>query len=143
MFVNVKVYYQECPNCGDTWSEQLSKANVIRLGKEFHTCKCDRQWPTGHTEWAHLTPRQRRRYFVSEAEIGVLAISTGTPLLFAPFLAQRPLHGAVTAAAYGLLFGLAFDAVLWFLKATYVRLSLRRVPHPDQAELRGPLPWQW
>src|SRR3954454_7259863 len=139
----VKVYYQVCPDCHAKWSAQLSRSNVIRLGKEFHTCKCPKQWPTGHIEWAHLTPSERRSYFISEGEIGVVLLSVFTPALFAVFLAQHRLAGALTAASYGLLFGLAFVAVLWSLKSIYVRLSLHRCPHDNSTELRGALPWQW
>jgi hypothetical protein len=75
--------------------------------------------------------RERRAYFVSEAEIGILFLSVGTPALFALFLAQHRITGALTAAAYGLLVGLAFVVVLWGLKSIYVRASLRRCPHDN------------
>ncbi len=139
----VKVYYLTCPDCGAKWSAQLSTANVVRLGKESFICKCNKEWSTGHREWTHLTLAERRGYFLSQAEIGVLAISVATPALFAAFIAQHAVSGAMTAAAYGLVFGLAFVGVLWALKAIYVRLSLRRCPHENRTELRGFLPWQW
>lgn len=65
------------------------------------------------------------------------------PALFGFFIARNPLAGAGLAAAYGFLCGLAFVAVLWTLKAIFVRLSLRRCPHENTTELRGPWPWQW
>jgi hypothetical protein len=139
----VRVYYRQCPDCRAKWSSQVSTVNVIRLGKESFTCKCKKQWLTGHWEWAHLSSSARRAYFISEAEIGVLLLSVGTPALFAWFLAEHRISGALTAAAYGLLFGLLFVAVLWCLKSIYVRLSLRRCPHENSTQLRGLLPWQW
>jgi uncharacterized membrane protein (DUF485 family) len=141
--MSVKVYYRECPDCRAKWSAQLSTTNVIRLGKESFTCKCKKQWLTGHKEWAHLSPTERRAYFISEAEIGVLLLSIGTPALFALFLAQHQIIGALAAASYGLLFGLALVVVLWCLKSIYVRLSLRRCPYENRIELRGLLPWRW
>ena len=143
----VKVYYQKCPDCGQTWSTQLSQAKVIRLGKEVYVCKCNKAWPTGHVEWVHLTPEQRRQYFFSTAEIGVLVISVLAPALFGFFVASgahwTPAMGALVAASYGFLVGLVFVAILWALKMLYVRLSLRRCAHENAFEPRGALPWQW
>ena len=145
--VYVRVYYQKCPDCGQTWSAQLSQFKVIRLGKESYVCKCKKAWPTGNVEWVHLTPEQRRGYFFSQAEIGVLVISVLAPALFGFFLAgwvhRTPAMGALVAASYGLLLGFVFVGILWSLKMLYVRLSLRRCPHEDRFEPRGALPWQW
>ncbi len=98
----MKVYYQKCPSCGATWSAQLSEADVIRLGKETYTCKCNKRWSTGQVEWAHLSPEKRREYFFSTAEIGVLVLCVGIPPLFAWFIAIHPAVAALKAAAYGL-----------------------------------------
>ena len=138
----VKVYYKKCPDCGSTWSAQLSQTKVIRLGRETYTCKCPKEWPTGHTEWAHLTPRQCKEYFFSSAEIGVLVICTVMPALFGYFVGAQGLISAAIAAGWGLVVGLSFVAFLWFLKMVYVKLSLRRLPHPV-TELHGGWPWNW
>ncbi|MCI0423530.1 MAG: hypothetical protein L0312_30650, partial [Acidobacteria bacterium] len=83
---SVTIYYQKCPKCGETWSAQLSQARVLRVGKEAFVCKCGTAWPTGRMEWIHLNTEQRRAYFVSTAEIGVLVICLLAPALFGYFI---------------------------------------------------------
>jgi hypothetical protein len=77
----VTVYYKRCPDCGQKWATQLSQSQVIRLGKEAFICKCNKRWQTGRVEWSHRSREQRRAYFVSSAEIGVLVICTIMPAL--------------------------------------------------------------
>ncbi len=141
MFVRVKVYYKKCPDCGSTWSAQLSQQEVIRLGKEFYVCKCKKQWPTGHAEWANLTAEQRKEYFFSTAEAGVLLLWTVSPALFGYFIGSG-WGSAVNAGAWGFLFGVVWIGFLWLVKMTFVKLSLRRCPHPV-LDVRGGWPWNW
>ena len=137
----VRVYYQKCPDCGSTWSTQLSQQRVIRLGKEFYVCKCKKQWPTGHTEWAHLTPEQRKEYFFSTAEIGVLLICTVCPALFGYFIGSG-WRSALNAGTWGIVVGIVWIGFLWVLKMIFVKFSLRRSPHPV-IDVRGGWPWDW
>lgn len=124
----VRVFYQKCPTCGQTWSTQLSQADVIRLGKEHFVCKCGIEWPTKHIEWAHLTPAQRRSYFLSTAEIGVLILAPLTGGLFTLFIARKPWLGLLSGLAGGLVVAALFVAAMWSLKYVFVKLSLRRCP---------------
>jgi len=112
---------------------------VIRVGRETFRCKCPKEWRTDCTEWAHLTPDLRRSYFLSSAEIGVLAISTLVPPFFAYFVDGWKAAG--TAARWGFTFGLAFAALLWMIKMAIVFFSLRRVAH--SVPPRGGWPWNW
>lgn len=125
MFVTVTVYYKKCPDCGERWAAQLSQTEVIRLGKEVFVCKCNKQWPTGRVEWAHLSRAQRRAYFVSTAEIGVLVICTIMPALFGYFVGNG-WSSALSWSLWGFAFGVVFVAVLWSIKAVLVAISLRR-----------------
>jgi hypothetical protein len=138
----VKVYYNKCPDCGRTWSARFSEANVIRLGRETYTCKCPKEWQAGHIEWVHLTPEQRKSYFFSTAELGVVVMCVLAPALFGYFVGSRGFISAGIAAGWGLLVGLGWVGFLWFLKVIYVKLSLRRLPHPV-TDLRGGWPWNW
>lgn len=123
----VTIYYKQCPDCGQKWAARLSQQEVIRLGRETFTCKCKKQWPTGCVEWNHLSREQRRAYFVSTAEIGVLVICTFMPALFGYFIGNG-WPSALNAAAWGFVVGVAFVAVLWLIKVSMVGLSLRRCP---------------
>jgi hypothetical protein len=124
----VHVFYKKCPTCRQTWSPQLSQAAVIRIGKEVFVCKCGTAWPTGRVEWAHLTPRMRRSYFLSTAEIGVLLLWPFAGGLFAFFVAQNRWMGLFWGILGGLAMAVVIVAVMWALKFTIVRLSLRRCP---------------
>ena len=126
----VKVFYKKCPACKQTWSAQLSQADVIRIGEETFVCKCGTAWPTGRIEWAHLTPRMRRSYFLSTAEIGVLILWPFAGGLFAFFIAQNKWMGLLWGILGGLVVAAAFVAVMWALKFTIVKFSLHRCP-PD------------
>lgn len=100
MFVHVKVYYQKCPGCGQTWSARVdNRTTELRVGKEIFVCKCGTEHPTGNSEWAHLDSKQRRSYFFGSAEIGSLVICTFMPALFAYFIGANGLRSAATAAA--------------------------------------------
>jgi len=126
--VYVTVYYQQCPDCGQKWATQLSSnQQVIRLGKEIFICKCEKRWPTGRIEWSHLGRKQRRQYFISSAEIGVLLICTFVPPLFAYFIGNG-WPSALVAMGWGFVCGIVFVACLWLIKAILVGLSLRRCP---------------
>lgn len=120
------IFYKKCPTCRQTWSPQLSQAAVIRIGKEAFVCKCGIAWPTGRVEWAHITPRMRRSYFLSTAEIGVLILWPFAGGLFAVFVAQNRWMGLLWGILGGLAVAVGFVGVMWALKFTIVRLSLRR-----------------
>lgn len=124
----LNVFYQKCPTCKQTWSAQLSQADVIRIGKETFVCKCKTAWPTGRVEWAHLTPQMRRSYFLSTAEIGALILGPFTGGLFAFFLAQNRWIGLLRGILGGLVVASVFVAVMWALKFTFVMFSLHRCP---------------
>ena len=132
----VKVFYQKCPTCKQTWSAQLSQAEVIRIGKEMFVCKCGTAWPTGRLEWAHITPRMRRSYFLSTAEIGVLILWPFAGALFAFFIAQNRWIGLLWGILGGLAVAAVFVAVMWALKLAIVKFSLDHCP-PDS--LRTPV----
>ena len=134
-FVYVKVFYNKCPDCGQTWSAQLSQAEVIRLGKETFTCKCGKVWPTGHAEWAHLSATQRRGYFLSTAEIGVAIIFVLLPPIFGYIIGVHGWRSALTGLIWGGAIGAVIIGICWVLKSIYVALSLRRCPH--EAPQRG------
>jgi len=125
--ITVKVYYQKCPECGQTWAARLSEQEIVRIGKEVFICKCNKEWPTGCTEWTHLNTGQRRDYFVSTAEIGVLLICTFIPPLFGYFISGG-WNAALRAGMWGFLVGVVFVSVLWAIKGCIVGLSLRRCP---------------
>jgi hypothetical protein len=135
----VTVYYKECPICGQKWAERISQSRVIRLGKETFICKCKKQWPTGRVEWSHLSRDQRRAYFVSTAETGVLVISTIMPALFGYFVGNGG-PAALRAGIWGLGVGVLLAGVLWMIKLWLVALSLRRspvgTPNPNDQQLR-------
>ena len=146
----VTVYYQKCPKCGQTWSAQLSQARVIRIGKEVFVCRCGTEWPTGRIEWVRLNQAQRRAYFVSTAEIGVLVICTLSPALFGYFIGDG-WRSALKAAGWGLLVGAGFVLVLWGIKLCIVGVSKFRTRHivpklsqvqwtpaPENAEIENP-----
>ena len=122
------VHYQKCPTCRQTWNAQLGTTNVIRLGKETYTCKCGIDWETGRVEWSHLTPRQRRSYFLSTAEIGVLILWPFVGGLFTYFIAKDKLWGLIWGVVGGLLVAGVFVLVMWWLKFAFARASLRRSP---------------
>jgi hypothetical protein len=143
VFVHVKVYYQKCPDCGATWSAQLSKVKVIRLGREAFICKCNKAWPTGHIEWAHLTEDERRGYFFSQAEVGVLLICSLVPALFGYFVGSHGFASTTYAAAWGFVVGISCIAILWFIKIGFVWVSLRRVPQAGSSIPHGGWPWNW
>jgi hypothetical protein len=124
----VRVFYKKCPTCKQTWSAQLSQADVIRIGKEAFVCKCGTAWPTGRVEWAHLTPRMRRSYFLSTAEIGVLILCPFMGGLFTFFIAQDKWMGLLWGILDGLVVAAVFVAFMWALKFTIVKFSLRRCP---------------
>ena len=132
----VTVYHQQCPNCGQRWSARLSEQQVIRIGRESFRCNCGAIWPTGSLEWSHLLPKQRREYFVSTAEIGVLVVCVLIPPLFAYFIANG-WHSALRAFGWGFCTGLVFVAFLWLIKLAIVALSLRRCP-PASPGVAGP-----
>ena len=132
----VKVFYQKCPTCKQTWSAQLSEAEVLRIGKEMFVCKCGTAWPTGRLEWAHITPRMRRSYFLPTAEIGVLILWPFAGALFAFFIAQNRWIGLLWGILGGLAVAAVFVAVMWALKLAIVKFSLHRCP-PDS--LRTPV----
>jgi len=138
----VKVYYQKCPDCGQTWSAQLSETSVIRIGREVFACKCGNDWSTGRVEWAHLTPEQRQEYFFSTAEIGVMVISTIFPALFGYFVGSKGWHSALIAGLWGGLVGLVICSFLWLMKMFIVWRSLRRLPHAETGPT-GYWPWEW
>lgn len=139
----VKVYYQKCPTCGQTWSSRLvENSTEVRVGKEVFVCKCGTTHPTGNVEWAHLDAKQRKGYFFGSAEIGSVIICTFFPALFA-YLVMNGWHSALTAAMWGFLFGLAVVALLWSVRMVNVRLSLRRCPHDNPAFVPGAVPWHW
>ena len=125
----VTVYYNHCPDCGQKWSARLSQSAVTRIGKEVFKCKCGKLWPTGYREWCHLQAKERRGYFLSEAEIGVLTICTFVPPLFAYFVANGWIS-ALRASGWGFCVGLVFVAILWIIKLCIVALSRRRCPSP-------------
>jgi hypothetical protein len=127
----VTVYYDRCPECGQKWSARLSQQNVIRVGREVFVCKCGKGWSTGYTEWSHLSPKKRRDYFISSAEIGVLMICTVVPPLFAYFI-EKSWAPVLRATGWGFCVGLAFAAVLWLIKLCIIGLSLRRCPAANQ-----------
>jgi len=135
----VTIYYKHCPDCGENWAAQLSQSRVIRLGKEFYICKCNKQWPTGRVEWSHLSREQRRTYFVSTAEIGVLVICTIMPALFGYFIGNG-WSAALRAGIWGFGVGVVFAAFLWLIKISLVGLSVRRCPigTPAPIVLRSP-----
>ena len=123
-----KVFYQRCPTCKQTWAAELSQADVIRIGKEVFVCTCGIAWPTGRVEWAHLTPRMRRPYFLSTAEIGVVILSPLVGALFTFFIARNKWMGLLWGIFGGLAVAAVFLAVMWTLKLMFVILSLRRCP---------------
>lgn len=141
MFVHVKVYYQKCRECGSTFNAKLSQSNVIRVGKEVFVCKCKTAFDTGKKEWAHLSMGERRGYFFSQAEIGVLLICTFIPGLFAYFIGNG-IESALSAITWGFLVGVAFILVLWMIKSVIVKTSLRRCPH-EAGYVPGVPPWCW
>ena len=126
----IRVFYQKCPTCKQTWSAQLSQEPVIRIGRETFVCKCGTVWPTGRVEWAHLTPRMRRSYFFSTAEIGVLLLCPSVGGLFAFFIAGNRWTGMLWGLLGGLAVAMALILAMWVLKFVFARLSLRRSP-PD------------
>ena len=128
LVTTVRVYYNKCDKCGSTWSTRLSQADVIRIGKETFICKCGTAWPTGYVEWAHLTPRQRRSYFLSTAEIGLLILCPFVGGLFSYFIALNKRSGLVKGVAGGLVTALVWILVMWTMKFVFVLLSLRRHP---------------
>lgn len=128
MVTGVKVFYNKCDECGSTWSTRLSQVDVIRIGKETFICKCGTAWPTGYVEWAHLTPRQRRSYFLSTAEIGLLILCPFVGGLFGYFIALNKWSGLLKGAVGGLAVAFVWVMVMWMLKFVFVQLSLRRHP---------------
>jgi hypothetical protein len=122
------VYYQKCPTCKQTWSAQLGTAKIIRIGEETYTCKCGISWETGRVEWAHLTPQQRRSYFLSTAEVGVLILWPFVGGLFTFFIAKNKWMGLLWGIVGGLLVAAFFVLVMWGFKYMFVRLSLKRCP---------------
>lgn len=126
--VYIRVFYNKCPTCKQTWSAQLSHADVVRIGKEVFICKCGVAWETGHVEWAHLTPAQRRGYFLSTAEIGVFILAPFVGGLFAFFVARNRWFGLVWGLLGGFVVAAVAVAFMWSLKYVFVRLSLRRCP---------------
>lgn len=144
MFFHVKVYYEECPECGQTWSERVVQhTSEIRVGKEVFVCKCGIEHPTGNIEWAHLDSRQRKSYFFGSAEIGTVAIATFMPGLFGYFIGDYGLRSALAAASWGFLVGLAFAGFLWSVRMVNVKLSLSRCPRNDPGFVSGAVPWEW
>src|SRR5438128_696153 len=137
----VRGYYNRCPDCGTSWSDRLSQQKVIRIGKETFVCKCPKEWPTGCTEWAHLGEAEKKSYFFSTAEIGVLGICTVLPAIFGFFVGDHGWHSAVYAAVWGAIVGLVFGLFLWSIKCVLVGLSLRRVSRPAGTLSRGGWPW--
>jgi len=141
---HVTIYYQVCSKCGKKFSAKLyPNSTEVRIGKETYRCSCGEEYSTGHREWANLAEEERRGYFVSSAEIGVVIISTAMPALFAYFVFDG-WRSAGRAAVWGLLVGLVIIAFLWTIKIVIVKLSKRRVP--VVAETFGPpglWPWQW
>jgi len=123
----VTVYYKQCPDCHQKWAARLSQQNVIRVGREVFVCKCRKEWPTGCAEWSHLSREQKRAYFISSAEIGVLFLCTFIPPLFGYFIANG-WPGAFKAAGGGFAVGVLFVGFLWLIKLFLVGLSLRRCP---------------
>lgn len=126
---SVMSYYQ-CAQCKQRWGFRYSESPVIRVGKEIFVCRCGKSWPTGYVEWAHLNAQQRRDYFISTAEIGVLVICTFIPALFGYAIGERGWRSALVAAGGGLAVGLVFVLILWTIKLGIVGLSLRRRPQP-------------
>lgn len=124
----LRIFYQKCPTCKQTWSTQLSQADVIRIGKELFVCRCGTAWPTGRVEWAHITPHMRRSYFLSTAEIGVLVLWPLTGGLFALFIAQNKWMGLLWGILGGLAVAAVFVAAMWALKLVIVKSSLHRCP---------------
>ena len=141
MFVHVKVYYQKCPQCGAKFNERLSQSSVLRVGKETYVCRCNTAFDTGKKEWAHLSVDERRGYFFSQAEIGVMLISAVVPGVFGYFVGSG-IESAVSASAWGFLFGAAFVGILWTIKTIIVKTSLRRCPH-EPGYVAGVPPWCW
>ncbi len=70
-------------------------------GKSFTRAGATQSGAPGILKWAHLSMAQRRDYFFSTVELGVLLLSVGTPALFAYFLSTPQVTGALTAAKYG------------------------------------------
>jgi len=122
----VRVYYRKCPYCGSTWAPRFSNQPVVRVGREFYVCKCGIGWPTGATEWVHLTEKQKRAYLVSTAEVGLLLMATVAPALFGYFIGPG-WRTALKAGLWGLLVGVVLLVLfLWTLKGLFIALSLRR-----------------
>lgn len=131
---SIPVHYNKCQSCGQTWSVQLSpQTDVIRLGREHFTCKCGIAWETGHFEWAHLTPAQRRSYFFSTAEIGVLLLGPFTGALFTFFIARNRWLGLLWGLLGGFVVAALAATFMWTLKYIFIRLSLRRCPFDPNA----------
>jgi|GEM_PF-4413949 len=138
----VKVYYNRCPSCGSTWSTRLiEQTSEIRLGKEEFVCECGISYKTGNIEWAHLDEKQRRGYFFSSVEAGIVVICTLVPPLFAYFVADG-WRSAFKTAAWGTAIAAVFVLLSWAIKAICVKQSLRRLPH-ELAYIPGSLPWTW
>ena len=132
----------KCPNCGHVL--ELTLIKKLSLGPEFATCEaCGSTFRTRHTEWAHLTPRQRFEYFFTEDVVALL-------LLF-------PLFGYPTSSAFdenaefhwtGILWGLLLAAVvialMWLIKTRSIRSSLQRCPEAKDSPLseESRLPWK-
>lgn len=132
----VTVYYRYCPDCRQKWAEHLSQSKVTRIGKETFVCKCNKSWPTGNVEWARLGKGERRSYFLSSAEIGVLLISLLVPPLFGYFIGPGWVS-ALRAGAWGLAVGSLFVLFLWLIKVCIVAFSLRRCPAATQSGVRN------
>lgn len=104
--------------------------NKFYVGKEVIVCKCGTRTTGRKREWEHLTPPQKRAYFISEGMIAMLLVF---PCLGA---VEALLEGksAWLGAGYGLLIALAITGVVWAVKAVVIHRSLQRCPR--QGEVR-------
>ena len=134
--------YEKCPKCGERWNARArDRSTVVRIGKEAFVCRCGDQHWTGLLEWSHLTEKQRRDYFISSLEIGVLMICLVCPPLFAYFIGNG-IKSAMVALDWGAVIGFGLLAVSWAIKMLVVKISLRRCPH-EVGFISGTAPWMW
>ena|SRR5579859_4081621 len=142
LLIRIRQNYETCPKCRQRWNARLrDRHTVIRVGNETFVCRCgDKHW-TGLLEWCHLTELQRREYFVSPLEVGVLITCIFASPFFAYFIGDG-MKSAATALRWGALIGLGSAAISWTIKILVIKISLRRCPH-ETGFVPGTAPWTW
>ena len=128
----VTFFYNRCPNCKAILKLRL-RENMLMVGSEVVSCKCGAPYRSGMYEWSHLSPKQKRYYFISDGAAGLLLMG---PLIGGVFpimdstYAYQPFHFDWTNALWGLLGGMVCVIVLWIGKAVKIWASIRRCPVP-------------